>query len=453
MAVSRNYSSVAQPTTLTGNISAGATSVGVNSPTGFPAAPFTAALDFGTAAEELVEVTSASLGTWAVTRGIDGTSAQSHSIGAVVRHVTSARDSADSRAHEAATAAVHGVSGTLVGTSDTQTLANKTFTNPTINSAALSGTFTGNPTLSGNVTIGGTAALSGGGSLAGTFSGSPTLSGNPTFSGAPAFTGGTLLQRSTAAGLAARAVVAADTQDRYQLQADGKQLWGTGAATPDTNLYRGGVGVLKTDSGLTVAPSGANGVLLVNATSGAFTGKLADLQLAGVSKFSVDQTGAVTAGNMTLGGWGSWTPTWTTSTGAHLPAFGNAAIQGIYAKFGRMLVFSLAITFGSSTNFGSGAGTSDNWILSMPGGFTPSANFADTGLPCGSGRISQSNPVAMPVIVRATTTGATGLMLDTAGGEAGGGVPAQNGTLDSLTPWTWASGNTLAIFGMLETTV
>lgn len=43
--------------------------------------------------------------------------------------------------------------GAIVGTSDSQTLTNKTLTTPTINGATLSGTFSGNPTFSGNVRI------------------------------------------------------------------------------------------------------------------------------------------------------------------------------------------------------------------------------------------------------------------------------------------------------------
>lgn len=47
----------------------------------------------------------------------------------------------------------------IVGDSLTQTETNKTFTSPTINAGALSGTFTGTPTLSGNLTFSGSAPL------------------------------------------------------------------------------------------------------------------------------------------------------------------------------------------------------------------------------------------------------------------------------------------------------
>lgn len=70
------------------------------------------------------------------------------------------------------TAETFPASGLLVGTTDTQTLSGKTLTSPTINAGALSGTFTGTPTLSGNLT----------------FSGNPTFSGVPILSGLSAGT-------------------------------------------------------------------------------------------------------------------------------------------------------------------------------------------------------------------------------------------------------------------------
>jgi hypothetical protein len=125
------YSNTAIQTTLSGSISSGATSLVVVATTGFPSSyPYVLALDYGAGTEELVTVSSAAGTTLTVTRGFGGTSAQSHSSGAIVRHVYNSQDATDFRTHEAATSSVHGVTGALVGATQTQTLTNKTLTAP-----------------------------------------------------------------------------------------------------------------------------------------------------------------------------------------------------------------------------------------------------------------------------------------------------------------------------------
>lgn len=288
MANSRFYSSTAQQTTLTGGITPSDTTMAVASTAGFPGSlPYTLAVDYGSSGMELVEVTGVASLTLTITRAIDGTSGASHSVGAVVRHVASARDFTDSRTHEDASTNVHGLAGgaAVVGTTSTQTLTNKT-----LSSGVLSGTFTGTKTFSGPTTFSDVANLNAGGALTGTFSGTPTFSGAVTFSstaalgaggsmagtftGAPTFSGihthTAALQStlSSAISVVLAAIVSGDTFDRFRLFANGNMDWGPGNAARDTNLFRAAADTLRTDDSFQV---GTNLSVTGTASTGALT--------------------------------------------------------------------------------------------------------------------------------------------------------------------------------------
>src|ERR1039458_4930285 len=117
MAPYNNWSTLAVPTYLTSLIGASGNPQ-VASITNWPSSyPFTVLLDYGNASFEAISVTSAPTGagpyTLPCTRGFDGTTGQSHAVNATAIFGTTQQDFAQPAAHMAATANVHGVTGTL----------------------------------------------------------------------------------------------------------------------------------------------------------------------------------------------------------------------------------------------------------------------------------------------------------------------------------------------------
>lgn len=113
----RYYSNIAAAATLAnaGGISSGGTSLILSTTNGLPTQfPFTLRIDPDTANEELVSVTggAGTSGTpYTITRGYDGTTAKSHTVGAAVVHSGSAADLSQPQVHMANTTpgAVHGL--------------------------------------------------------------------------------------------------------------------------------------------------------------------------------------------------------------------------------------------------------------------------------------------------------------------------------------------------------
>ena len=152
----RKYSSRSQQTTLTSAVTSGATVFPVVSATTLlggvslsAGQTFTIVIDPDTALEEVVDIYSASgnpvsSNNLTITRAVDGSTAQDHSAGAVVRHMIIGRDLRESNLHIEATGsyndgtgthAMHGLGssdGSVVGTDATQTLTNKTLISPVL---------------------------------------------------------------------------------------------------------------------------------------------------------------------------------------------------------------------------------------------------------------------------------------------------------------------------------
>jgi len=178
----RKYSSRSQQTTLSAALTAGGTTATVVSGTSLlggatisSGQTFTVVIDPDTALEEIVDVTAVSTNTLTITRGIDGSTGVAHSAGAVVRHMAIGRDYREANTHIEASSGVHGLTGSVVGTSDTQTLTNKTI-------SAADNTLTGVVTLTGTQTLTNktltSPTITGTGAIAGTFTGN--LTGNVT---------------------------------------------------------------------------------------------------------------------------------------------------------------------------------------------------------------------------------------------------------------------------------
>lgn len=175
--MTRKFSSISVETTLASGISNSATSMTVASGAGAALLggitlgagnvdQFTVALDVDTANEEIVFITAASSDTFTIVRGRAGTSAIAHSAGATVKHVLTSDDldafntavspvssitfsgsSSGTMTLQAASVASGVVTmpagtATLVTTSATQTLTNKTLTAPVISTITNTGTVT-----------------------------------------------------------------------------------------------------------------------------------------------------------------------------------------------------------------------------------------------------------------------------------------------------------------------
>jgi hypothetical protein len=159
----RKYSSRAQQTTLSSSITSttattmvvvsGASLMGGKTPA--VGETFTVVINPDTAQEEIVDVSNYTTGnTLSIARGIDGPTpgtGNTHSAGAVVRHMIIGRDLQESNNHIEAstfynngtgdtTKSLHGLGssdGSVVGTDALQTLTRKTLTSPTLTAPAL----------------------------------------------------------------------------------------------------------------------------------------------------------------------------------------------------------------------------------------------------------------------------------------------------------------------------
>lgn len=140
-----------------------------------------------------------------------------------------------------------------------------------------------------------------------------------------------------------------------------------------------------------------------------------------------------------------WTPTWTTSTGSALPDFGDASLDCKFAVAGGLCFGQLVITFGSTTDFGTSPTGSDNWE------FTPPVP-AVTGTAVGYGEIRDASAgLDSRISCRLWVAGTGNLRGDISSGRVDGTAAGGVGTIDSVTPWTWAVDDQFRFFFQFET--
>jgi hypothetical protein len=167
----RKYSSRSQQTTLSGALSASATTTtivsgsalrgGIDESAIAGGTTFTVVIDPDTALEEIVDITAISGNTITISRGVENAgTGLAHSAGAIVRHMMIGRDLREANDHIEGSLAGHtattsaqlrGVISDETGTGSLVFGTSPTLSSPTITgTGAIAGTFTGN--LTGNVT-------------------------------------------------------------------------------------------------------------------------------------------------------------------------------------------------------------------------------------------------------------------------------------------------------------
>ena len=219
----------APATTLAGAINNAVTTFSITSGTGWPTGspgPFVATIDRGLATEEKILVTSRS-GTSlsGITRAYDGSTAQAHANLAVIEHTLSAVMLAEVNriANEQIAVALYAAGTTVANSSKVTGEGNPRY----VRDAA--GKMTWGPG-SGAVDV----------QLQRLQADMLELQDEMRF-----------LRATNVQVISAR--VSGDSVDRFNVDASGKQQWGSGAGAVDTNLYRVSADKLKTDDAFEVA--------------------------------------------------------------------------------------------------------------------------------------------------------------------------------------------------------
>ncbi|MFE4260308.1 hypothetical protein [Streptomyces sp. NPDC056883] len=134
--------------------------------------------------------------------------------------------------------------------------------------------------------------------------------------------------------------------------------------------------------------------------------------------------------------WQDWTPVWTTATGAAPPAFGDAQVSGRWIQQGPTVHLNFTITFGAGTNFGTAPNSADNWRFTLP--------VKSAALSRCIGFAELQSTTRERAVARMRLTSTSFFELELSSGMPSGDPVLVSGIADSVTPWTWAAGHTIA---------
>ncbi len=133
---------------------------------------------------------------------------------------------------------------------------------------------------------------------------------------------------------------------------------------------------------------------------------------------------AILEGIIQAGNWQIYTPTWSGT-------LGNGALSGSFVKIGKLVVFELRLTWGTSTTHPASLQSFGLPTSSSHTGWAVPVQIRDDSGPqeySGTGRISSTGVVAIAV---QTAT--------------------NNGRISDAHPFTWADADTIRITGLYET--